>query len=88
VRTVAEECADCGATFANPAELVAHVKKAHGTINPAESLAMNPESHTPGLVCALCGIRFPNREALARHSLRPHYRTNESPRRSPTYSSG
>lgn len=84
---MAELCADCGGTFASAADLVAHVKKAHGSIRPDESMAMNPESANPGLVCALCGVRFPTRESLARHNVRPHFRTNHSVRKTPTYAS-
>jgi uncharacterized C2H2 Zn-finger protein len=84
---VAEECASCGGTFANPAELVVHVRKVHGEVTPRESLAMNPESHTPGLVCAFCGARFPNREALARHNIRPHFRSNDSTRKDAAFAS-
>jgi hypothetical protein len=83
---MAEQCANCGASFASPSELVAHVKHVHTVIRADESLAMNPESHTPGLVCALCGTRFRSREALAQHNLRPHYRSNRTLRRTPTYS--
>jgi Zinc finger, C2H2 type len=82
---VAESCPDCGVSLGSPAELVAHVKTVHGGVNPEETLAMNPESLRRGLVCALCGLRFPNREAIARHNLSPHYRTNSSIRRSPAY---
>jgi hypothetical protein len=82
---VAELCANCGSTFASPAELVFHVKKKHRTVDPNESLAMNPESHQPGLVCALCGDQFPNREALARHNVRPHFRSNQTARGTSTY---
>ena len=83
---MAEECASCGGTFATPAELVTHVKKVHGGIAPKDSLAMNPESHTPGFVCALCGARFPTPGALARHNVRPHYRGNPAVHRTPAYS--
>jgi hypothetical protein len=82
---VAEVCPDCGGSFSSPAELVIHIKSAHSGVNPKETLAMNPEAHRRGLVCALCGLRFPNRESLARHNLSPHYRTNRSIRRSPAY---
>jgi Zinc finger, C2H2 type len=72
---MAEECADCGATFGSPAELVAHMKKAHAGGDPKASMEMNPESHIPGLECAACGARFATREALASHNLRPHTTT-------------
>ncbi len=69
---MAEECADCGASFGSPAELVAHMNKAHAGGDPKASMEMNPESHIPGLECAACGARFATREALAAHNLRPH----------------
>jgi uncharacterized C2H2 Zn-finger protein len=80
---VAEECASCGAYFGSPADLLAHTKKAHASHDSRESLAMNPESLEPGLVCALCGVRFRDSEALARHNVSPHYRTNRSVRKAP-----
>jgi uncharacterized C2H2 Zn-finger protein len=73
---MAEECADCGASFASPAELVQHMNTVHHGGDAKASLAMNPESRTPGLECGLCGARFATREALAAHNLRPHYRLN------------
>jgi uncharacterized C2H2 Zn-finger protein len=69
---MAEECADCGASFGSPAELVAHMNKAHAGGDAKASMEMNPESHIPGLECAACGARFATREALASHNLRPH----------------
>lgn len=71
---MAEECADCGASFASAAELSLHMRRAHAGGDPKASLAMNPESRTLGLVCGLCGERFMSRDALARHNLGPHYR--------------
>jgi hypothetical protein len=75
---VPEECADCGASFGSPAELVLHMREAHSGGDSRASLLMNPESTTPGLVCALCGKRFANREVLAKHNLVPHYRSNRT----------
>ncbi len=77
---MAEECADCGATFSAPAELVRHMQSAHSGGDAHASLKMNPEADRPGLVCALCGQRFRNRQELARHNLAPHYRSNQPPR--------
>ena len=73
---MAEECADCGATFSSPAELVRHVNEAHAGGDAHASLSMNPEAERAGLVCAMCGKRFSDKQALARHNLSPHYRTN------------
>ncbi|HTT15615.1 MAG TPA: C2H2-type zinc finger protein [Thermoplasmata archaeon] len=73
---MAEECADCGATFGSPAELVRHVEHDHHGGDAVASMEMNPESDTQGLVCALCGRRFADRNALAHHNLKPHYRGN------------
>jgi uncharacterized C2H2 Zn-finger protein len=69
---MAEECADCGASFASSAELVQHMKEAHPGGDPDASLAMNPESDRAGLVCGLCGARFRTRKELARHNAIPH----------------
>ena len=82
---MAEECPDCGASFASAAELVTHVKAKHHGGDAKASLEMNPESTTPGLVCALCGARFSSREALAQHNLRPHYRGNRPTAPAPAY---
>lgn len=84
---MAEECAQCEATFATPAELVLHMNEAHAGGNPPASPRMNLEAERPGLVCALCGKRFPNRTALAQHALGPHYRTNQPPRQVSAYQS-
>lgn len=67
-----EVCADCGASFASPAELVTHMQKEHRGGDAAKSLEMNPMSHVNDLECALCGRLFPTREALAAHNLEPH----------------
>lgn len=71
---MAETCADCGGSFGSPARLVGHMKKAHAGGDARASLASNPESQIPGVVCALCGRRFANQEALMKHNLKPHYR--------------
>lgn len=69
---MSEECAICGAAAATPADLVIHTRTAHKNDDPTSSMEMNPEAHTIGLVCALCGHRFPNAAALAAHNLQPH----------------
>ena len=71
---MAEICPDCAGSFPDPADLVYHLRKAHAGGDPKESLSINPESRRPGLVCALCGRRFPTPGALARHALSPHDR--------------
>lgn len=69
---MAEMCSYCAGSFATPAELVLHVRKDHSGGDSRTSLAMNPESRKSGVVCALCGRRFANPRALARHALSPH----------------
>jgi len=69
---MSEECPDCGAVFAEPADLVHHVAKVHGGGDPNASLAMNPYYLTPGVTCSLCGTTFATPEALAAHTSRPH----------------
>lgn len=69
---MAEECAQCGATFAGPIDLVNHMKKAHPHKSGAESLAMNPASQTPGYTCSRCGETFGTPQELAAHDLKPH----------------
>jgi len=80
---MAEMCADCGAWFGSPAEVILHLRKAHSGGNARDSLAMNPESHRAGLVCALCGRRFSTMDALTRHNLSPHPSTTPRPRPTP-----
>jgi Zinc finger, C2H2 type len=69
---MAEECADCGASFGSASDLMVHMRTAHSGGDAAASLSMNPESHRAGLVCGLCGERFRTRAALARHNELPH----------------
>jgi hypothetical protein len=69
---MAQECADCGATFGSPAELVEHMNTVHGGGDAEASLEMNPEASRAGVMCALCGKRFATGRALARHNLQPH----------------
>ncbi|MCI4368868.1 MAG: hypothetical protein L3K09_04820 [Thermoplasmata archaeon] len=69
---MSEICPGCGAPFADPADLVQHVKKAHSGGDPDASLAMNPYSSSPGFVCALCGAWFLTPEELAGHGSKPH----------------
>jgi hypothetical protein len=69
---MSETCAICGAPEASAAALVEHMRIAHAHDDPAKDVEMNPESRTPGLVCALCGRRFATPMALADHNLQPH----------------
>jgi Zinc finger, C2H2 type len=80
---MAEVCADCGGYFASAAELTTHVKTAHGTVHPAESLATNPASETPGYTCGLCGHTFATPKELAAHDLKPHPEARRRPTSSP-----
>ncbi len=84
---MAEMCADCGASFGSPAELVSHVKKAHAGGDGAASLAMNPEASKPGLKCARCGEVFRTPEALAAHGARPHSTATGRPATPPKHPS-
>ena len=62
---MSEACADCGEYFGSPSDLTAHMRTVPSGGDPEASLATNPESSTPGLVCALCGRRFTSRDELA-----------------------
>lgn len=77
---MSETCGTCGAPLGNAVDLVEHTKTAHKDQKPTASLEMNPEAHRAGLVCALCGHRFPNARALAEHNLHPHSRPAIEPR--------
>ena len=80
-----EEYPDCGTMLATPVELVLHMKETHAEGSAKESLPMNPEAERPGLICALCGKRFTDRQTLSRHNLGPHYRSNRPQDRSRHY---
>jgi hypothetical protein len=67
-----EICTICGAPCASEPELVVHMKEAHKDADPAADVELNPEAHTRGFPCALCGQRFPTPQALAAHNLQPH----------------
>jgi uncharacterized C2H2 Zn-finger protein len=73
---MAESCGYCGASFGGPADLVAHVNRTHRGGREEASLAMNPESRRPGVVCGLCGRRFPRPKSLMRHLLSPDAHPN------------
>lgn len=73
---MAEQCAQCGASFSSATQLIEHTNERHGAVDREATLAMNPEASRAGLVCALCGKRFADRQALAQHNLSPHYRSN------------
>jgi Zinc finger, C2H2 type len=62
----------CGAPFASAAELVDHMKTVHKDADPTSDVEMNPEAHTSGFLCGLCGRRFATAEDLADHNLHPH----------------
>jgi uncharacterized C2H2 Zn-finger protein len=76
---MAEECADCGASFGSASDLMEHMRTAHSGGDASASLSMNPESRRSGLVCGLCGMRFRTRAALARHNELPHSQLTHSP---------
>jgi Zinc finger, C2H2 type/C2H2-type zinc finger len=69
---MSETCTICGAPFASPSELVIHRRAEHRYAAASADTEMNPEAHTAGLRCALCGRRFASAPALAEHNLRPH----------------
>ncbi|MCI4372059.1 MAG: C2H2-type zinc finger protein [Thermoplasmata archaeon] len=72
---MSEECSTCGAMFASPVDLVAHMGAAHQHEDPTASNALNPEAERPGYVCGLCGERFATPALLAAHNLsRPERR--------------
>ena len=73
---MSEACAECGATFAGPAELVEHQKQAHpaGAPEPStEPLTSRPMgAPTHGAACGLCGQTFERGEDLAVHVRSAH----------------
>jgi hypothetical protein len=81
---MSETCTMCGKPLGSAADLVEHMAAVHKHDDPTSSVEMNPEAHAPGVVCALCGRRFPNAKALAEHNLRPHPRQPGTPWSGPT----
>lgn len=75
---MSETCAMCGVSKGSKAALVEHVRTAHQHDDPASSIEVNPEAHAPGLVCALCGLRFPTARSLLDHNLKPHPKPREN----------
>jgi Zinc finger, C2H2 type/C2H2-type zinc finger len=69
---MAETCTICGAPFGSISELVLHMNSSHKDAPASADLEFNPEARQEGLLCALCGQRFPTRQALAMHNLQPH----------------
>lgn len=67
-----ETCTTCGAVCGSLPDLLEHVAVAHKDDDPTRSVEQNPEAHTSGVLCMLCGRRFPNAQALANHNLSPH----------------
>ena len=68
---MAEECAECGSSFGNAAELVQHAKSAH----PSPAPPVTREVAAPGPIrtrCVLCGAEFNRPEELAAHNRTPH----------------
>ena len=81
---MSEACTICAASFGSPADLMAHRRTAHKNADPSADVEMNPEAHTPGLLCALCGERFLTAQGLADHNLRPHRPSRPARGRRPT----
>lgn len=81
--TMSETCSLCGEVFGSVTSLVEHENLAHSHDDQAQDVEMNPETHRAGLVCALCGRRFPTPQALAAHNLRPHPAPERRPRPGP-----
>jgi hypothetical protein len=68
---MSEMCTICGASFGSAADLMTHRRTDHKDADPTSDVQMNPEAHTPGFLCAMCGQRFPTAQALAAHNLHP-----------------
>ena len=80
---MSEMCSYCQQSFGSASDLVVHVKSRHRHEDPASTIETNPEAHTPGYVCTLCGRRYPTPEALAAHDRRPHPRPRSTTWRAP-----
>jgi hypothetical protein len=69
---MSELCTICGAEYGSASDLMVHLKADHKDADPATDVEMNPEAHTPGFLCGMCGRRFATPQALAAHNLQPH----------------
>jgi hypothetical protein len=69
---MSELCTICGAQYGSASDLMVHLKADHKDADPASDVEMNPEAHTWGYLCGLCGRRFSTPRALAEHNLHPH----------------
>lgn len=81
VETMAESCPECQATFANAAELVAHMKEVHqGELVEATPPAPPTPADEAGtvLTCVECGMTFATGEELARHIRMNHPVTEDA----------
>jgi hypothetical protein len=83
-----ERCEQCGRAFPTRSAAAAHAQTSHAPGWIVTGVVARTEPIEEEVICPLCGERQPSKESLARHSLRPHYRSNRSVRRTPNYSIG
>ncbi len=76
-----------GVLQAASTEPVSHRKEGRAGGNAPVSRWRDTEAEQPGLVCALCGKRFADKQSLAGHTLGPHFRSNRPPRQVSAYQS-
>jgi DNA-directed RNA polymerase subunit RPC12/RpoP len=70
---MAEECAECGASFSSTQELIQHAHDHSAQATGEGFTSMNVPTEVPhAFMCMLCGARFVSPQALALHNLEPH----------------
>ena len=78
---MSERCEECGAVLTDPAARERHGLVAHEGGWIVEGVTVETGPYVEERTCPLCSQQLPSKESMARHSLRPHYRSNRPARR-------
>lgn len=68
---MSESCAECGASFADAAELIEHTKQVHATPDAVTAPVDEPQSPRV-FVCSFCGATFDSPEEFSSHNQSSH----------------
>jgi hypothetical protein len=78
---MSEPCPECGVVLSDPAARESHGRLVHEGGWIVDGVAVEAGPTGEERTCPLCSQPLPSKESLARHSIRPHYRSNRSVRR-------